>query len=161
MTTRRHFIQATAGAALAAQAARAQRKISPNDTVQIGIIGLGGMGTGDVESSLNVGGTKLVAAADCYDGRLTHAKERFGKDVFTTRHYEELLARTDVDAVIIATPDHWHSIISIAAMNAGKDVYCEKPMIQHLDGRASRNRRAAENRTHHAGRQPARQFHRV
>jgi predicted dehydrogenase len=133
MTTRRHFIQATAGAALAAQAVRAQRTISPNDTVQIGIIGLGGMGTGDVESSLKVGGTKLVAAADCYDGRLTHAKERFGADVFTTRHYEELLARPDVDAVIIATPDHWHSTISIAAMEAGKDVYCEKPMVQHLE----------------------------
>lgn len=133
MTTRRHFIQATAGAALAAQVARAQRTIAPSDTVQIGIIGLGGMGTGDVESSLKVGGTKLVAACDCYDGRLAHAKERFGNDVFTTRHYEELLARPDIDAVIIATPDHWHSTISIAAMNAGKDVYCEKPMIQHLE----------------------------
>ncbi len=133
MTTRRHFIQATAGAALAAQAARAQRTISANDNVQIGIIGLGGMGTGDVESSLAVGGTKLVAAADVYDGRLIHAKERFGNDVFTTRDYEELLARPEIDAVIIATPDHWHSRVSIDAMNAGKDVYCEKPMVQHLD----------------------------
>ena len=133
MTTRRHFIQATAGAALAAQAARAQRTITANDNVQIGIIGLGGMGTGDVESSLKVGGTKLVAASDVYDGRLIHAKERFGNEVFTTRHYEELLARPDIDAVIIATPDHWHSKISIDAMNAGKDVYCEKPMIQHLE----------------------------
>lgn len=133
MTTRRHFIQAAAGAALAAQSVQAQRKISANDNVQVGIIGLGGMGTGDVESSLKVGGTKLVAASDVYDGRLTHAKERFGNDVFTTRHYEELLARPDIDAVIIATPDHWHSKISIDAMTAGKDVYCEKPMIQHLD----------------------------
>ena len=132
MTTRRHFLQATAAAALAAQAARAQRTISANDNVQIGIIGLGGMGTGDVESSLKVGGTKLVAAADVYDGRLTHAKERFGADIFTTRHYEELLARPEIDAVIIATPDHWHSKISIDAMNAGKDVYCEKPMVQQL-----------------------------
>ncbi len=133
MTTRRHFLQATAGAALAAQTAAGQRTISPNDNVQIAIIGLGGMGTGDVESSLKVGGTKLVAAADVYDGRLIHAKERFGNDVFTTRHYEEVLARPGVDAVIIATPDHWHSRISIDAMNAGKDVYCEKPMVQHLE----------------------------
>jgi predicted dehydrogenase len=132
MTTRRHFIQATAGAALAAQAARAQRTISPNDNVQIALIGVGGMGSGDVESSLKVGGTKLVAVSDVYDGRLAHAKERWGADVFTTRHFEEVLSRQDVDAVIIATPDHWHDRISIAAMNAGKDVYCEKPMVQRL-----------------------------
>ncbi len=136
MISRRHFLQTSAAATFAAQAASgaqgAQRTISPNDNVQIAIIGLGGMGTGDVESSLKVGGAKLVAAADVYDGRLTHAKERFGNDVFTTRHYEEVLARPDVDAVIIATPDHWHSKISIDAMNAGKDVYCEKPMVQLL-----------------------------
>ena len=132
MTTRRHFIQATAGAALAAQAASAQRTISPNDNVQIALIGVGGMGSGDVEASLKVGGTKLVAVSDVYDGRLTHAKERWGADVFTSRHFEEVLARPDVDAVIIATPDHWHDRVSIAAMNAGKDVYCEKPMVQRL-----------------------------
>jgi predicted dehydrogenase len=133
MTSRRHFLQAAAGAAVAAQAASAQRTISPNDNVQIAIIGLGGMGTGDVESSLKVGGTKLVAVSDVYDGRLTHAKERWGNGLFTSRHYEEVLARPDVDAVIIATPDHWHDRISIDAMNAGKDVYCEKPMVQKLD----------------------------
>jgi predicted dehydrogenase len=133
MTSRRHFLQTAAGAAIAAQSASAQRTISANDNVQIAIIGLGGMGTGDVESSLKVGGTKLVAVADVYDGRLTHAKERWGDGLFTTRHYEEVLARPDVDAVIIATPDHWHDRISIDAMNAGKDVYCEKPMVQKLD----------------------------
>jgi predicted dehydrogenase len=132
MATRRHFLKAAAGASLAAGIAQAQRKISANDNVQIALIGCGGMGSGDVESSLRVGGTKLVAVSDVYDGRLTHAKERWGNDVFTTRHYEEVLARRDVDAVIIGTPDHWHDIISIAAMNAGKDVYCEKPMVQQI-----------------------------
>ena len=132
MTTRRHFLQTATAAALAAQASAASRKISANDNVQIAIIGLGGMGTNDVESSLKVGGTKLVAVADVYDGRLTHAKETWGNDLFTTRHYEEVLARPDVDAVIIATPDHWHSRITIDALKAGKDVYCEKPMVQLL-----------------------------
>ena len=131
-TTRRHFL-ATTTAGLAASALAAQDKTSPNGRVQVATIGLGGMGTGDTHSSIAVPGVELVAVADIYQGRLDHAKEVFGKDIFITRDYREVLARKDVDAVIIATPDHWHSQISIDAMNAGKDVYCEKPMVQHLD----------------------------
>ena len=105
---------------------------SPNDTIQVGLIGAGGMGTGDAHSS-NAAGGKLVAVSDIYDGRLTRAKEVWGSNIFTTRDYRELLARPDIDAVIIATPDHWHQKITIDALNAGKDVYCEKPMVQRVD----------------------------
>src|SRR5271170_2782034 len=102
---------------------------SPNDTIQLALIGAGIQGQGDTRTALQVPGVKLVAVADCYDGRLTHAKELWGSDLFTSRDYREILARKDVDAVLIATPDHWHKQAAVDAMHAGKDVYLEKPMI--------------------------------
>jgi predicted dehydrogenase len=134
-TSRRHFLGAAAGSALAAPLMAqdaTQRPRSPNDHIQIALIGAGGQGTGDVKSSL-ANGSKIVAVSDIYQGRLTRAKEVWGNDIFATRDYREVLQRPDVDAVIVATPDHWHRQISIDAMNAGKDVYCEKPMVQHVD----------------------------
>ena len=124
--TRRHFIHATAAAGVSASALAAQneKKISPNDRIRAAAIGVGGMGTGDTESALSVPGVDLVAVSDIYEGRLTCMKEKHGKDLFTTRDYREVLARPDIDAVIIATPDPWHSRISIDAMNAGQDVSC-------------------------------------
>jgi predicted dehydrogenase len=137
-TSRRHFLQSTAAASLYASGLAAQDKpASANDRVQVATIGIGGMGTGDTHSSIAVPGVELVAVSDVYQGRLDRAKEVFGKHLFATRDYREVLARKDVDAVIIGTPDHWHSQISIDAMNAGKDVYCEKPMVQRIeDGKA-------------------------
>jgi predicted dehydrogenase len=133
--TRRHFIHAMAAAGVSASALAAQneKKVSPNDRIRAAAIGVVGMGTSDTESALSVPGLDLVAVSDIYEGRLTRMKEKHGKDLFTTRDYREVLARPDIDAVIIATPDHWHSRISMDAMNAGKDVYCEKPMVQRIE----------------------------
>ena len=107
------------------------KPVASNDHLQIALIGAGNQGQGDTKVALRVPGTKLMAVADCYQGRLDHSKELWGNDVFTTRDYREILARKDIDAVIIATPDHWHKQAATDAMKAGKDVYCEKPMI-HL-----------------------------
>lgn len=91
-----------------------------NDTIQIALIGAGGMGSGDVGYALQVPGVKLVAVADLYDGRLERARERWGKDIAVTRDYREVLSRKDIDAVIVGTSDHWHARISIEAMRRSK-----------------------------------------
>lgn len=138
MSTRREFLGAAAvGSGLAKSLLAAQThqapSASPNDKIQIALIGCGGMGQGDAQTSVSTGLTKIVAACDCYDGRLEHMKEQYGQDIFVTKNYEEILAHPGIDAVIVGTPDHWHQKITIDAMNAKKDVYCEKPMVQHID----------------------------
>src|SRR6266566_2924 len=131
--SRREFLKTVAATATVPTVLRAQppasaQTVSPNDRIRIALFGLGIRGQQDMRSALKAPGVELAAAADVYDGRLALAKELFGGGVFTTRDYREVLARSNIDAVVIATPDHWHTQMAIDAMRAGKDVYCEKPL---------------------------------
>ena len=84
----------------------------PNDHINLALIGTGIQGIYDTQSALKVDGVKLVAACDLYTGRLERAKELWGDSIYTTRDYRDILNRKDIDAVIIATPDHWHQKIT-------------------------------------------------
>src|SRR5262249_52452464 len=120
--TRREFLQTVAAASAAtpvilrAQTSPGSRAVSPNDRLRFGAIGVGIRGQQDVRSALRAPGVELAAVADVYDGRLTLAREIWGSQIATTRDYRELLARRDIDALLIATPDHWHRQIAIDAM---------------------------------------------
>src|SRR5205809_4853144 len=132
--TRREFIERTvAGAAasrLGSGARSSKASVSPNEKLTLGIIGAGIRGQEDMQSVLRVGGNVAVAC-DLYDGHLRRAQEIL-PNVPVTRDYREVLDRKDVDAVLIATSDHWHAPIALEAMKAGKDVYCEKPMTHTI-----------------------------
>jgi glucose-fructose oxidoreductase len=101
---------------------------TPSKRVTTGHIGVGGQGGGLLGGFLGVGECQPVAAADPFKSRAQGAAQRMGNGAKAYQDFRELLARDDIDAVVIATPDHWHVPIAIAAVRAGKDVYVEKPL---------------------------------
>jgi predicted dehydrogenase len=139
---RRRFIQRTASAAAAAasvplivrsSALGLEAATPPGDKITIGCIGVGGMGTNNMQAFLGLENCRVVAVCDAYEDRQAKAKgivdAQYGdKGCKTYGDFRELLARKDIDAVMIAAQDHWHALIATAAVKAGKDMYCEKPL---------------------------------
>src|SRR5882672_8484817 len=136
--SRREFLQRSAGATGALVAARTilldpekiplpTALVVPSDRIRFGM-----QGSGLLTSAIQLPGVECVAAADLYDGRHTLAKEIVkeiaGPKIYTTRKYQELLDNKEIDCIIAAVPDHWHKQVFVDAVNAGKHIYCEKPM---------------------------------
>ncbi len=107
------------------------------DRVRFASIGVGIQGSSLLRVAVTLPQAQCVAACDLYDGRHTLAKEIAGAEIKTTRSYREILDDKDIEAVIVAVPDHSHAHVAIAALHTGKDVYCEKPMSHSIaDGEA-------------------------
>ncbi|TWT35749.1 4-carboxy-2-hydroxymuconate-6-semialdehyde dehydrogenase [Posidoniimonas corsicana] len=138
--SRRDFVRTTTGIAVGTsvpyffsqQRTLADETQSKNDRLKVALIGAGGMGMGNMDSARDM--CDVVAIADVDSGRLNHANQRLsGGKADTYADYREILQRDDLDAIHIATPDHWHTKPLIEALLAGHDVYCEKPLTLTID----------------------------
>jgi hypothetical protein len=130
--SRRSFLAQTMTAAAAAPMFIEARVFGANDRIVMAGIGIGGQGRGDLGGFLGFNEVQVVAVCDVVPAHRGQAKQmvdaRYGnKDCKEYGDFQDVVARPDIDAVLIATPDHWHALISMAAMKQGKDVYCEKP----------------------------------
>ena len=143
--SRRRFLKISAAAASAtglpiwflereAQAASEPKRLSPNDRPGIGLVGCGGMGRGDASNASRFG--EILAVCDVDQNHLDDAAKQFTKDgKFPAKFndFRKLMERDDIHVIITATPDHWHTLVNMAAVQAGKDVYGEKPLTLTID----------------------------
>jgi predicted dehydrogenase len=145
---RRRFLQTAAAGSLLAATLDANQSPTPSGQMRFGIVGIGMQGSNLLSDAIGLPGVQCVAAADLYDGRHTLARELTNNPSLpTTRHYQELLDRKDIDCIIAAVPDHWHRRVVVDACQAGKDIYCEKPMSHTIeDGFAMVDAARANNR---------------
>ena len=165
--SRRKFLRdsiGATGAALAgasASAASTARIEGANDRIRVGLIGCGGMGRSDLRDFVKVKNVECVGLCDVDDAQVAKAQAEIldaesvrQKAELTTRDFRRVLDRKDIDAVIVATPDHWHALPTILACQAGKDVYVEKPLSvciaegRAMVGAARKNARVVQMGTH-------------
>lgn len=122
--SRRHFL----GAGTALAAAAPEPFYAANDRTQIGVIGTGARSQEIMQALLAHKNTEIVGVVDAYKGRVERALQRVGGRAKPYSSWQEIIADKSIDAVVVATPDHWHKTMVVEAMRAGKDVYCEKPL---------------------------------
>jgi predicted dehydrogenase len=138
--TRRDFLKTASLAAgalalptiIPASALGGAGKAPPSERINLGLIGCGGMGTSNLNICAREPDVAVTAACDVWDARLETVTERFKGSCRGYKDYREMLQQSNLDAVIIATPPHWHALQAIAACEAGKDLYLQKPMTLHL-----------------------------
>lgn len=138
--TRRRFLSRTgavASAAFLAPTVTTRRVLGANERLVMGVIGCGGQGTGDMNALKSTGQVEYAAVCDVYAAHRERNKRMNGDACDAYLDFRDLLDRRDIDAVNIGTPDHWHALTAIAACQAGKDVYCQKPLSLTIEeGRA-------------------------
>ena len=137
--SRRHFLKSTAVASVPFILPSGIRsaEVKPNDKISVGFIGMGKQNGGLMNRFMGAKEAICVAVSDCDTTRRESARDKANarqknKDCKAYEDFRELIARKDIDAVCIATPDHWHAIQTIAALDSGKDVYCEKPLTHNV-----------------------------
>jgi predicted dehydrogenase len=133
LTSRRRFLeQLGLASAVTLGSAATSRGFLANETLNVGCIGTGGRCQALMRALAEVPNTRITAVCDVWDKHLEAGSKLAASGAFATKDHHALLARGDVDAVIVATPDHWHVPITIDACRAGKDVYVEKPLTHDL-----------------------------
>src|SRR5688572_19020910 len=134
-SSRRAFLESVgigaAGLVTAGYTATA-KGYAANETITVGCIGTGGRCRRLMQSLREIPGVRIAAVCDIWDVHLEEGKKLAEPQAFTTKDFRALLDRKDLDAVLIGTPDHWHVPITVAACDAGKDVYVEKPLTHDL-----------------------------
>ncbi len=134
--SRRQFIQGSTALGLALSRpspALPQRQSSAGDRITVGMIGVGARAHELIQAVLAVPGTEIVGVCDAYQGRLERAVDRTRGRAKIYKDYREILSDKGIDTVVISTPDHWHKIMALAALQAGKDVYIEKPLTYAIE----------------------------
>lgn len=131
--SRRTFLGGAGALGLAAAAGPLPAAVGPNDRIRVGMVAVGARAQQLLEAIRAIEGTEIVSVCDAYTGRIDRAIERTGGKAKKVRDHREILADNSIDAVTIATPDHLHKRHVIEALEAGKDVYCEKPLTYTID----------------------------
>ncbi|MBN1351506.1 Gfo/Idh/MocA family oxidoreductase [candidate division KSB1 bacterium] len=147
--TRRDFMKTSATAAVGITAALspASNILGANDRINVGVIGCGGMGRSNMRHFMENKDVSIISVCDVYEKHLEKAAKMVEKKVKKYKDFRKLLENKDIDAVIVATPDHWHALPTIYACEAGKDVYVEKPLsLTIAEGRAMVNAARRFNR---------------